>query len=109
MKVSVTQRPYRKESAGKRIENEERKSTCDQSRNAEQSTDSHQNSSKEEKGRKSNEGVSATASKNKEPAGKGIENEEKESTIDQSRNAKNQLIIIKTTAKTKMDANLMKV
>ncbi|KAG8192114.1 hypothetical protein JTE90_027761 [Oedothorax gibbosus] len=79
--------PNRKESAGKRIENEERKSTSDQSRNAEQSTDSHQNSSKEEKRRKSNEGVSATASKNKEPAGKGIENEEKESTIDQSRNA----------------------
>ncbi|KAG8192116.1 hypothetical protein JTE90_027763 [Oedothorax gibbosus] len=75
------------DSAEEGIENEDNKSTTEQSRIAEKPTVSHQNISKEKEGHKSNEGVNKTSSKNKEPVKKGVENEDKKSTPDQSKSS----------------------
>ncbi|KAG8192120.1 hypothetical protein JTE90_027767 [Oedothorax gibbosus] len=118
-----------KEPAEKGIDNEEKKSTLDQSRSAELHTDSHQSNNKEKDGPKSNESLNETF-KNKEPEEKRVENNETKSIPDQSRSAekstdfhensgkdegnqhrinlemlKNLLIFIKTTAKKKRERN----
>ncbi|KAG8192119.1 hypothetical protein JTE90_027766 [Oedothorax gibbosus] len=76
-----------KEPLEKGNENNEKKSTADQSPCAELCFDFHQNNSEEKQGHKSIDGVSQTASKNKKPLEKGNENKEDKSTGDQSRSA----------------------
>ncbi|KAG8192117.1 hypothetical protein JTE90_027764 [Oedothorax gibbosus] len=76
-----------KDSVEEGIENEDNKSTTEQPRIAEKPTNSHQNNNKEKEGHKSNEGVNETSSKNKEPVKKGVENEDKKSTPDQSKSS----------------------
>ncbi|KAG8192118.1 hypothetical protein JTE90_027765 [Oedothorax gibbosus] len=71
-----------KEAVEKRNENKENKSTSDQSPCAELSTEFHQNNSEEREGHKSNQDVSQTVTKNKEPVEKRNENKGKKSTSD---------------------------
>ncbi|KAG8192115.1 hypothetical protein JTE90_027762 [Oedothorax gibbosus] len=74
-----------KDSVEEGIENEDKKSTTDQSRIAELPTDSHQNNNKEKDRYKLNEGVIETSAKNNDSAEEGIEKEENKSTTEQSR------------------------